>query len=295
MLGATVTETLAAVAGLSVTATVRHPSTMTHDLAARVKTGHLDARSCSTEELVRVIQGATWVVNCIGLIKPHIRDSSSADTAAAIRINAMFPHLLALAAEEVGARVLQIATDCVYSGRFGGYRESDPHDALDVYGKTKSLGEVASAAFHHLRCSIVGHEVAGRTSLLEWFLGQKENASVIGYTDHYWNGVTTVQFARFCRGIICEEASLPGTCHVVPYDSVTKAQLLEMFASAYERTDIRIQLAPTGELVNRTLATEQEELNLRLWSLAGYAAAPTIETMIREMAEWQQARLRDPK
>lgn len=40
--------------------------------------------------------------------------------------------------------LIQIATDCVYSGKKGDYLESDLHDPTDVYGKTKSLGEFSS-------------------------------------------------------------------------------------------------------------------------------------------------------
>ena len=94
--------------------------------------------------------------HAIGVIKPYIRDDDAAAVERALRVNGLFPHILARAAERSGCRVLQIATDCVYAGTIGNYREAAPHDALDVYGKTKSLGEVNSAAVHHLRCSIIG-------------------------------------------------------------------------------------------------------------------------------------------
>jgi dTDP-4-dehydrorhamnose reductase len=71
---------------------------------------------------------------------------------------------LAIFAEDSGAKVIQIATDCVFSGSNGSYLETDPHDATDVYGKTKSDGEIESSAVMQLRCSIIGRENKGKKS-----------------------------------------------------------------------------------------------------------------------------------
>ena len=156
MLGSMVLSELAGDGTLEVTGTVR-PA--------------LDAECAGVDDLARLLDGASWAVNAIGVIKPYIRDDEAAAVERAVRVNGLFPHLLARAAERTGCRVLQIATDCVYSGTIGNYREDAPHDALDVYGKTKSLGEVNSPAVHHLRCSIIGPEPKAHVSLLDWFLG----------------------------------------------------------------------------------------------------------------------------
>ena len=97
-----------------------------------------------------------FVVNCIGIIKPHISDSDDKQRLNALQINSLFPQKLADWASETGAKVIQIATDCVFSGHKGSYLESDAHDALDVYGKSKSLGEVPNPSMLHLRVSIIG-------------------------------------------------------------------------------------------------------------------------------------------
>ena len=92
-----------------------------------------------------------WIINCIGIIKPYINEKDSSSIRNAIKINSEFPILLSNAAEKIGAKVIQIATDCVYSGANGSYIESDLHDATDTYGKTKSLGEVPALNVMHLR------------------------------------------------------------------------------------------------------------------------------------------------
>ena len=187
----------------------------------------LDAETADVAEIVDALDGASWAINAIGVIKPYIHDDNAVEVERAIRVNGLFPHLLGKAARETGSRVIQIATDCVYSGARGNYMETDPHDALDVYGKTKSLGETYSEDMIHLRCSIIGPELKSNLSLLEWFRGQPEGAEVNGFSNHRWNGVTTLQFAKICRGLIGNEVNLGHVQHIVPGDTLTKAGLLK--------------------------------------------------------------------
>jgi dTDP-4-dehydrorhamnose reductase len=109
-----------------------------------------------------------YVINCIGIIKPYINDSDTQQTETAFEINGAFPNRLQAWATKRGAKVIQIATDCVFSGSKGKYLESNKHDALDVYGKSKSLGEAKGGSMMHLRVSIIGPEVDRNSSLLEW-------------------------------------------------------------------------------------------------------------------------------
>jgi dTDP-4-dehydrorhamnose reductase len=225
-----------------------------------------------------------WVVNAVGIIK-HLIDEDDADRVEdAIRVNALFPRLLARQALNAGARVLQIATDCVYSGAKGKYEEEDAHDALDVYGKTKSLGEVRQPRFHNLRCSIIGPEAKQRRSLLSWFLDQPRDARLRGFANHLWNGVTTLHFAKLCRGVIRENLDLPRLQHVIPADTVTKHQLLELFAGSYGREDVEIAPTEAATAVDRSLATTRPDLNRALWRSAGYAEPPTVRAMVEELA-----------
>lgn len=246
----------------------------------------LNAEEDILPKITSAIAGAHWVINAIGVIKPHIRTSAQ-DVERAIRVNSLFPHLLAQAAENSGGRILQIATDCVYSGNIGNRAENSPHDALDVYGKTKSLGECASPAMHHLRCSIIGPEPKTYASLLEWFRRQPKKAPVKGYTNHLWNGITTLHFASLCRGIIKNNLELPRLQHVIPKDVVSKHELLKIFAREFQREDILIEPYETNPAVDRTLATENEAMNQRLWSCAGYVAIPTIQKMVAEVAQYE--------
>ena len=269
MLGSMVLRELAGDDSLEVIGTVRES---------------LDAERAGADDITRLLDGAAWAVNAIGVIKPYIRDDDAAAVERAVRVNGLFPHMLARAAEQSGCRVLQIATDCVYAGTIGNYREAAPHDALDVYGKTKSLGEVNSTAVHHLRCSIIGPEPKAHVSLLDWFLGQPEGAGVRGFTNHNWNGVTTLHFARLCRGIIRQALPLPRLLHVVPTGRVSKFEMLQSFARDYDRPDITITPQEAAVVIDRTLATDHDEVNRRVWASAGFEEPPSVPDMIADLA-----------
>jgi dTDP-4-dehydrorhamnose reductase len=245
----------------------------------------LDAEHVSVAELLSVLDDTQWIINCIGIIKPHIHDDSAAEIERAIRVNALFPHVLAQAAEASGPHVLQIATDCVYSGNKGKHLERDHHDGLDVYGKTKSLGEVHSSHVHHLRVSIIGPEPRKHVSLLDWFLNQPFGSSVRGFTNHDWNGITTLQFSHLCRGIIQNHLTIPHVQHIVPADVVSKAELLQLCAGAFGRQDIQILPVEAETTVDRTLATENPTMNQALWEAAGYKEIPRISAMISDLGQ----------
>lgn len=253
-----------------------------------VKWHIFDVGATTFETLPAFLDDYDWIINAIGVIKPLIHDDNPMEVEQAIRVNALFPHSLARKTESCGKGVLQIATDCVYSGDQGNYAEDAPHDPLDVYGKTKSLGEVYSSHVFHLRCSIIGPEPTGHVSLLDWFLRRPPGAGVNGFTNHRWNGVTTLHFAKICCGIVKQQdLELPHLQHIVPTMVMTKADMLEEFARQYGRQDIEIGHGEAAQSVDRTLSTKNQSLNQRLWETAGYGRPPSIPEMIRELHEYE--------
>ena len=244
---------------------------------------NLDAQFCTIENIIHIIKNCEYIINCIGIIKPYIHDNNSFEVQRAIEVNGLFPHKLAEAARITGSKVIQIATDCVYDGVKGSYVETDIHNALDVYGKTKSLGEVNAENVMNLRCSIIGREQKSYLSLLEWFLNQPKGAKLKGFKNHLWNGVTTNTFAKICLGIVTSNGFFSGLQHVIPADILSKAQMLHCFRETFNREDIEIEDITADVSVNRTLSTLNKKQNMELWKNAGYKNIPTVEDMIKEI------------
>lgn len=227
-----------------------------------------------------------YVINAIGTIKQIIDENDPASVENAYKVNSDFPMFLDDYSKVTGTPVIQIGTDCVFSGSKGGYKESDFFDADDVYGKSKVKGETLSRNTMILRCSIIGKEINRGKSLLSWLLNQEYGATVKGYTDHYWNGVTTLDFSKITLGIIEKNEFRKGVSHIVPFDTLNKYQLLVSIANAFGRVDLDIREFKTSNFIDRTLSTNFLSQNQKFWNLGGYEVIPTINEMIRNYASW---------
>jgi dTDP-4-dehydrorhamnose reductase len=278
MLGSAVTQVFSQ-STANIIATAR---TANIEVPSNVELLTFDAESDALESILANLEAGDYVINCIGIIKSEIDESNPVSFARATKINAEFPKQLAQFAEARNLRVIQIATDCVYSGNHGGYDEKSPHDPVDLYGKTKSLGEIPSPNFMHLRVSIIGPEKRGYSSLYEWVARQPRNATIRGYINHFWNGVPAKHFALLAKAAIEKELFEAGVHHVVPSDVVSKSNLVRLIAKHSGRSDLTVVDYETDQPVDRSLRTISH-LNHSLWNAAGYAELPSIAKLVSEI------------
>jgi dTDP-4-dehydrorhamnose reductase len=227
-----------------------------------------------------------YIVNAIGMIKQVINETDFSDLHKAQVINCDFVSKLNEYSDSREVPVIQIGTDCVFSGSRGNYLESDLFEATDVYSKTKIAGEKGSSSSMILRTSIVGREIRSSHSLMEWFLTQKKNSEVNGFTNHIWNGVTTFHFANLVKGIIESKEFTPGAFHVLPTGSVSKYELLNLIADNFQRSDLKINKYKAPIAIDRTLATLNPAFNHQIWVQAGYDIIPSVEDMVSQYANW---------
>jgi dTDP-4-dehydrorhamnose reductase len=186
------------------------------------------------------------VVNCVGVIKQLPEGD---DPVVCIHINALFPHLLARACRERGIRLIHISTDCVFSGHRGNYREDDPSDAVDLYGRTKYLGEVSEPGCITVRTSMIGRELSSSHGLLEWFLAQR-GRSVRGYRKAVFSGLTTLELASVITRILTEWTFLSGVCQVVA-EPIDKYSLLCLIRDIF---GLEVEIQPdTSHVCDRSL------------------------------------------
>jgi dTDP-4-dehydrorhamnose reductase len=274
MIGAGVVAALEA-QGIEVVKTTRNPTDG--------KTLQFEVGKTPLAAVLTNLEPGDYVFNAIGLIKQRIDENLAADRLRAIQLNADLPYRLAAAAAALGLRVIQVATDCVFEGNAGSYLEDSVQDATDVYGKTKSLGEVPAANVMHIRCSVIGPELEGGLSLLEWVRKQPANANLNGYTNHIWNGVTASAFGQVIAGLVSSDTFSAGVQHLVPADVVNKHQLVQLIAARLGRNDLTFTPVAPEHGVNRTLATSNVEANQMLWSNAGYANVPSISGLVQAM------------
>ncbi len=208
------------------------------------------------------------VINCIGVIKQRKKAKNPLNV---LRINTLLPHSLAILCQAVGARLIHISTDCVFSGRKGHYLETDIPDAEDLYGRSKLLGEVDYPHAITLRTSIIGHELVGKNSLIGWFLAQE--GPVNGFTRAFFSGLPTVELARVIQDVVLPRPDMCGLYHVAA-ESINKYDLLKMVAKVYGKN---IEIMPDDSFViDRSLNMDHFK------GETGYVA-PVWPELIRKM------------
>jgi dTDP-4-dehydrorhamnose reductase len=212
-----------------------------------------------------------WIVNCAGVIKQRPESHAPAPCLA---INALLPHRLARTLARWDGRLIHFSTDCVFRGDRGNYSEDDPPDSSDLYGRSKALGEVAAPNAVVLRTSMIGRELTGHRSLLDWFLAQ-EGGRVRGYQRAIYSGLTTQELTHLTEVMLREYGSLHGLYHAVS-EPISKYDLLTLLRDAF---GMRVAIdAEDQYFCDRSLAGE------KLRNSTGYKS-PSWPELVRELAQ----------
>ncbi len=230
-----------------------------------------DARD--TESLRKVIKEGAFdaVINCIGILNQYAEN----DKALATFLNSYFPHFLAEVTKDSKTQVIHMSTDCVFSGKCGGYTEDDFRDGETFYDRSKALGELEDNKNLTLRQSIVGPDINPKgIGLLNWFMQQK--GEVNGFTKAMWTGQTTLQLAKTMEA--AAKARVHGLYNMVPDTNISKYELLKLF-NHHMRGDKVTVNAVEGVNADKSLLRTRYEFDYRI---------PDYETMIRELAEWMK-------
>ena len=188
------------------------------------------------------------LINCVGVIK---QSHAMQDIKNVIQVNTLLPHLLSRLADDNGCRLIHFSTDCVFSGNtVEPYKNDAYHDALDLYGVSKSLGEVSN--FKNtltIRTSIIGRELYNNTSLLEWFLQQK-GKSIRGFKKAYFSGFPTAEISYILANFILPKTDIFGSFNLSA-PKISKYDLLMMINDYY---DLKVEITPDSDFkIDRSL------------------------------------------
>lgn len=186
------------------------------------------------------------VINCIGIVKQ--KESTDFDL---VKVNSLLPYILADFASKYDFNIIHFSTDCVFSGLTGNYSDSDVHDALDLYGRSKSLGEVLHNKVLNLRTSIIGHGVEPNSSLIDWFISKK-GTFVSGFTKAIFSGFPTIVISEIIEDILLTKDFVAGTFNLSA-SPISKFELLEKVSAVYA---LDIQISPDRDFcIDRSLCS----------------------------------------
>ncbi len=229
---------------------------------------------CDLENLLidNGINNKTVIFNAIGVIPQRLNKHNEAlNNQKYIKINSIFPNILDQICKKYDAKLIHPTTDCVFDGSKGKYDETDIHNAKYIYGITKSLGEPSDATV--IRSSIIGEEIYNKKSLLEWVCSNKDG-EIDGYIDHYWNGITCLQYAKIVYQIVAENLFWKGVRHILSPNSISKYKLVNIINDVY-KLNIKINSKEGIKRCDKTLCT--------INSVNRKFNIPDLETQIMEL------------
>jgi len=223
--------------------------------------------------VTKEIDENTVVFNAIGTI-PHAAKNYDLNNKIYIKVNTLFPNILSQICMKYNAKMIHPTTDCVFTGNTGKYNENDEHDANDIYGITKSLGENNGATV--IRTSIIGDEIQNKRSLVEWVKSNK-NGQINGFINHYWNGITCLQFAKVLEHIIEYNLFWKGVRHIYSPRTVNKYELLNIINDTY---DLNIEISKKQtDSCDKSISSLYPETN-------NLFCIPDLKEQIKEMNDF---------
>ena len=223
------------------------------------------------ENLKKIINEGQYdaIINAIGILNQDAEDHKSN----AVLLNSYLPHFLSDMTKEMKTRVIHMSTDCVFSGKTGGYSETSFRDGETFYDRSKALGELENSKDLTFRNSIIGPDMSERgIGLFNWFM--KQEGQINGFTKAIWTGVTTLTLAKAMEQALNE--NLTGLYNLVNNETISKYELLELF-NKYMR-DGQIEILPSDNLsLDKSLINNRTDFSFKV---------PSYEAMVAEMKEW---------
>lgn len=209
------------------------------------------------------------VINCIGILNKNAENNKHK----AVFLNSYLPHYLSYLTKNIKTKVIQMSTDCVFSGKSGNYRENSFRDGATFYDRSKALGELENNKDLTFRNSIVGPDMnKDGTGLFNWFM--KQTGTINGYTKAIWTGVTTLVLAKAMEK--ATKNNLIGLYNLVNNESITKYELLKLFNKYFKNDQLTI-IKSDDVILNKSLINNRNDFDF---------IVPSYEDMIKEMKEW---------
>jgi dTDP-4-dehydrorhamnose reductase len=175
-----------------------------------------------------------WVIHCAA---DTSIDELEGDPERAFRMNRDMAGNVAEAAKKTGSKLVHISTDAFFDGISGSYREDDPTQPMNVYGKSKLAGEQAVQALCPealiIRTNIFGWNAQPKSSLAEWFINNlMEGIPCKGFVDVYFNPLLVNQLWVILNSLM--RLDLGGVFHLGSDQCISKYEFGVRLAESFD-------------------------------------------------------------
>lgn len=193
-----------------------------------VQTTNLRWPSDEFKTFVKNFKG-DFIINCIGAIHQKTNNFD---------VNWELPIFLDFYSK---CKIIHPGTDCEM-------------DDDNYYGTSKRIAKDfivnTSKNTKSIKTSIIGPELKGNASLMEWFLSNNDESTVSGYSKYYWNGNTTLTWSEFAYNVIKNWDDVKKET-ILTSECISKKEILDSINIVFNR---KINIVEKNEIsVNKCL------------------------------------------
>lgn len=160
-------------------------------------------------------QTNSFIINCIGAIPQKVEKYD---------INTDLPLWLEKNINpNFNCRIIHPGTDCEMDNDDYGISKKKASDFILNKGQFTKI----------IQSSIIGPELNHKKSLFEWFINNQEE-KIEGYSNFYWNGITTLKWVEICYDLIInwdkyKVLTIPAT------ECISKYELLNIMKKIFDK------------------------------------------------------------
>lgn len=200
-----------------------------------------------------------WIIHCAAIVDLKFCESNP-DVANATHVKSTE----LLSRYNPHSKFIYISTDSIFDGAKGNYSEEDEANPLNVYAKTKLLGELAvrknHLAYYIFRLNIFGQNSPGGSSLFEWaYKSLVQGENIFGFKNVIFNPLHVDQVSYISSKFIEVEPPF-GAYHLGSLQPISKFEFVQRVA---EENDLDTNLI-SSKTVNFSSSDISRPLNTSL-------------------------------
>jgi dTDP-4-dehydrorhamnose reductase len=220
------------------------------------------------------------VIHCAAIVNV---DTCEDHVDAAMAVHVKTTEIIANYLNSINGRLIYISTDSVFDGeKQYAYSESDLVNPLNVYAKTKLMGEKPVQLMDNglvLRTNIIGWTQKGGTSFAEWILnGLINNMPLNLFHDVYFSPLTVDSLSRIIEEII--KNPIFGLYNCASNDSISKYDFGKKMAKIFQLSDANISKASIDSMIFKASRPKNMALNIeKISSILDYDFPSAVDAI----------------
>jgi len=224
------------------------------------------------------------VIHCAAIVNVDLCEDNAE---LATKLHVETTKVIANYLNSINGRLIYISTDSVFDGeKRHAYCESDLASPLNIYAKTKLMGEKPVQSMGNnglvLRTNIIGWTQKGNTSFAEWILKSLiDNTPLNLFHDVYFSPLTVEGLSLIIEKIIYNP--IFGLYHCASSDSISKYDFGKKMAEIFQLSDSNISRISVDEMNFKAERPKNMALNISKISTALECDFPNVIDALKLM------------